>query len=96
MLRGLSFKKNGYSLNEVQKKNILAEPSPLSVAKLILKGPLWIFSKGPLGKGTAHSKSPYEVEEVCWMTYDEIMNHPNTPPWTKESITRAEKHPGVI
>ncbi|KRE34899.1 NUDIX hydrolase [Paenibacillus sp. Soil522] len=48
------------------------------------------------GKGTAHSKSPDEVEEVCWMTYDEIINHPNTPPWTKESITRAEKHLRVI
>lgn len=42
--------------------------------------------------GTAHCKSPDEVDEVCWMTYDEIMNDPNTPPWTKESITRAEKH----
>lgn len=34
-------------------------------------------------KGTAHCKSPDEVDEVCWMTYDEIINHPNTPPWTK-------------
>ena len=40
-------------------------------------------------RGTAHSKSPDEVEAVHWMTYDEIMNHPDAPPWTKESIRRA-------
>lgn len=40
-------------------------------------------------KGTAHSKSPDEVEAVHWMTYDEIMNHPQAPPWTKESLRRA-------
>lgn len=44
------------------------------------------------GNGTAYSKSPDEVEEVCWMTFDEIMNHPLAPTWTKESIIRAEKH----
>jgi 8-oxo-dGTP pyrophosphatase MutT (NUDIX family) len=43
-------------------------------------------------KGTENSKSADEVEEVCWMSYDEIMNHPNTPPWTKESIIMAEKY----
>lgn len=40
-------------------------------------------------KGTAYSKSPDEVEAVHWMTYDEIMDHPQAPPWTKESIKRA-------
>ncbi|GGG78676.1 NUDIX domain-containing protein [Paenibacillus radicis (ex Gao et al. 2016)] len=40
-------------------------------------------------RGTAHSKSPDEVEAVHWMTFDEIMNHPLAPPWTKESIRRA-------
>ncbi|WP_267919278.1 NUDIX domain-containing protein [Paenibacillus sonchi] len=39
--------------------------------------------------GTAHSKSPDEVEAVYWMTYEEIMNHPQAPPWTKESIRRV-------
>ncbi|KPV56341.1 DNA mismatch repair protein MutT [Paenibacillus sp. A3] len=39
--------------------------------------------------GTAHRKSPDEVEAVHWMTYEEIMNHPKAPPWTKESIKRA-------
>lgn len=37
-------------------------------------------------KGTAYNKSPDEVEAVYWMTFDEIMNHPNTPPWTQESV----------
>ncbi|WHX31688.1 NUDIX domain-containing protein [Brevibacillus agri] len=40
-------------------------------------------------RGTAHSKSPDEVEAVHWMTYDEIMNHPKAPLWTKESIRRV-------
>ncbi|MFM9276951.1 NUDIX domain-containing protein [Paenibacillus jiagnxiensis] len=44
------------------------------------------------GQGTAYPKSPDEVEEVLWMTADEIMNHPDAPPWTKESISRAEQH----
>ncbi|MFB0845244.1 NUDIX hydrolase [Paenibacillus oleatilyticus] len=39
--------------------------------------------------GTAHRKSPDEVEAVHWMTYEEIMNHPQAPPWTKESVKRA-------
>jgi len=39
--------------------------------------------------GTAHSKSPDEVEAVYWMTFDEIMDHPAAPPWTKESLRRA-------
>ncbi|MFS0556112.1 NUDIX hydrolase [Brevibacillus sp. 179-C9.3 HS] len=40
--------------------------------------------------GVAYRKSPHEVEAVHWMTQEEIMNHPKTPPWTKESIQRAE------
>lgn len=39
--------------------------------------------------GTAHSVSPDEVEDVHWLTYDEIMNHPKAPPWTQESVRRA-------
>ncbi|PWW04896.1 ADP-ribose pyrophosphatase YjhB (NUDIX family) [Paenibacillus cellulosilyticus] len=39
--------------------------------------------------GTAHSKSPDEVEDVHWLTYEEIMNHPKTMPWTQESLRRA-------
>ncbi|MBD0384913.1 NUDIX hydrolase [Paenibacillus sedimenti] len=48
------------------------------------------------GKGTAHSKSPDEVEEVYWLTYEEVLAHSNTPPWTKESIKRAEDQRKVI
>ena len=40
-------------------------------------------------RGTAHSKSPDEVDAIHWMTYDEIRNHPKAPPWTKESIRRV-------
>lgn len=39
--------------------------------------------------GTAHSKSPDEVDAIHWLTYEEIMNHPKAPPWTKESLRRA-------
>jgi ADP-ribose pyrophosphatase len=39
--------------------------------------------------GTAYSKSPDEVEAVHWLTYEEIMNHPDAPPWTKESMRKA-------
>jgi NADH pyrophosphatase NudC (nudix superfamily) len=41
--------------------------------------------------GEAHPKSPDEIENVYWLTYDEVMNHPKTPPWTKESIKRSEQ-----
>ncbi|KIL38952.1 DNA mismatch repair protein MutT [Gordoniibacillus kamchatkensis] len=43
------------------------------------------------GAGTACCKSPDEVEAVYWMTYDEVMNDPRTPAWTKESVARAAK-----
>lgn len=39
--------------------------------------------------GTATTRSPDEVEAVHWMTQEEIMDHPLTPPWTKESIRRV-------
>lgn len=42
-------------------------------------------------RGTAHSKSLDEVEAVHWMTYDEIMNHPKAPTWTKESLRRVQE-----
>ncbi|WP_136606116.1 NUDIX hydrolase [Paenibacillus dokdonensis] len=40
--------------------------------------------------GTAHRKSPEEVEAVYWMTAEEIIKHPDTPPWTMESVNRAD------
>lgn len=42
-------------------------------------------------KGTPYAKSPDEVESVQWMTLAEIINHPKAPPWTIESVQRAEK-----
>ncbi|MDQ0341294.1 NADH pyrophosphatase NudC (nudix superfamily) [Lederbergia wuyishanensis] len=41
--------------------------------------------------GEAFPKSPDEVDEVMWLTYDEIMGNLNSPHFLKESITRAEK-----
>jgi len=40
--------------------------------------------------GKAFSKSPDEVESVMWFTFDEIMEHPNSPHFLKESIALAE------
>lgn len=43
-------------------------------------------------QGTAYCKSKDEVDAVYWMTRDEIIEHPDSPSWTKESINRAENH----
>jgi 8-oxo-dGTP diphosphatase len=40
--------------------------------------------------GEPYVKSKDEVEDVSWMTYEEIINHPKAPIWLKESIERAE------
>ncbi|MGG3284472.1 NUDIX hydrolase [Paenibacillus solani] len=42
-------------------------------------------------QGTPYCKSPDEVDSVQWMTLAEIMNHPQAPPWTKESVQRVEE-----
>ena len=44
--------------------------------------------------GIAIPKSRDEVEEVHWMTTEEIMSHPNAPSYLRESILRAEKVSG--
>nr|WP_237391746.1 NUDIX domain-containing protein [Paenibacillus dendrobii] len=41
-------------------------------------------------EGIAHPKSPEEVAAVYWMTAEEIVHHPKAPPWTIESVKRAE------
>ena len=41
--------------------------------------------------GTAYINSPDEVDAVYWMTAEEGFSHPKTPPWTKESIKRADE-----
>lgn len=43
-----------------------------------------------LASGEAYAKSPDEVEEVYWMTTEEIVNHIDAPIWLKESIQKAE------
>jgi len=40
--------------------------------------------------GEAFVKSPDEVEDVMWMSAEEIMNHPKAPIYLKESIKCAE------
>lgn len=35
---------------------------------------------------------PQETSEICWMTAAEVLNDPSVPPWTKHSISLAEKH----
>lgn len=37
-------------------------------------------------RGTAHCKSPDEIEAVHWMTYDELMNHPKAPLGPKKAL----------
>ncbi|MFJ8261184.1 NUDIX hydrolase [Rummeliibacillus sp. NPDC094406] len=40
--------------------------------------------------GEAFSKSTDEVEAVLWLTTEEILSHPNSPIYLKESIKHAE------
>ncbi|MFX1533297.1 MAG: NUDIX hydrolase [Promethearchaeota archaeon] len=41
--------------------------------------------------GKAHCKSSDEVAAVYWMTTEEVVNHPNTPPWLVKNIEIADK-----
>ncbi|MDF2536704.1 MAG: hydrolase [Bacillales bacterium] len=40
--------------------------------------------------GEAFPKSPEEVEKVLWLTTEEVLNHPNSPIYLKESIKHTE------
>lgn len=40
--------------------------------------------------GEPWQKCPDEVEAVFWMTYEEIMAHPETPVWLRENLECAE------
>ncbi len=42
------------------------------------------------GEGLAYAKSCEEVDDVLWMTSEEVMNHPKSPSWLKESFKRIE------
>lgn len=41
--------------------------------------------------GTAFAADPGEVAAVQWMALAEAVAHPETPPWTRLSLERAEK-----
>ena len=41
--------------------------------------------------GTPTAIDPDEVVAVQWLTTQEILNHPKTPPWTRQSIELAER-----
>jgi ADP-ribose pyrophosphatase YjhB (NUDIX family) len=40
--------------------------------------------------GEPRPLDPSEVAAVSWMTLDDLLAHPDAPPWTKESATLAE------
>ncbi|KKI91385.1 DNA mismatch repair protein MutT [Bacillus sp. SA1-12] len=40
--------------------------------------------------GEAFPKSPDEVEEILWLTTEEVLSHPNSPIYLKESINHAD------
>jgi 8-oxo-dGTP pyrophosphatase MutT (NUDIX family) len=42
-------------------------------------------------RGEASCKSPDEVEAVYWMSAEEVVNHPKSPPWTIQSLRAAEQ-----
>lgn len=41
--------------------------------------------------GEAHPGDPREVAEVRWMTADDILGRPDTPPWLRRNVERAEE-----
>ncbi len=40
--------------------------------------------------GKAFRKSPDEVDDLFWMSADEIISHKNAPIWLKDNIREAE------
>jgi len=42
-------------------------------------------------QGEPYQKSSEEVEEILWLSTDEVLGRIESPPWLKESITRANK-----
>ncbi len=40
--------------------------------------------------GEAYRADPDEVGAVDWLTFDEIISHPKTQPWTQETVRAAE------
>ena len=46
--------------------------------------------------GEAYAKSPDEVDSVCWMSTQEILNNDAIPSYLMENIKLAETLVGVI
>ena len=46
---------------------------------------------GRYESGTARPREPEEVAEVFWLAADEVVDHPDAPPWTEASVERAER-----
>ena len=42
-------------------------------------------------EGEPFRKSPDEVEAIYWMTTEEVIRHPETPPWLLDSIKDADQ-----
>lgn len=41
--------------------------------------------------GEPRSQDVGEVEEILWLTADEILSHPKTPSWTKYTLRKTEE-----
>lgn len=41
-------------------------------------------------RGEPTMSDPEEIAEVHWLTAQEVYDHPQTPPWTRQSIEKAE------
>lgn len=46
---------------------------------------------GELDCGEPFAKAMEEVEAVYWMTAEEILNHPQSPVWLRDSVEKAEE-----
>jgi 8-oxo-dGTP diphosphatase len=44
--------------------------------------------------GEARPGDPREVAGVCWMTAEELLGRPETPPWYRRNLELAEKRQG--
>ena len=42
-------------------------------------------------EGEPFRKSPDEVEAIYWMTTEEVLRHPESPPWLLDSIKDADQ-----
>ena len=42
------------------------------------------------GEGQAIISEPEEVAEIHWLMAQEVLEHPKAPPWTRQSIEKAE------